>query len=151
MFRIGSSLPAAVTNRYRFVREIGKGGEGVVYEATPKGPGGTEAVAVKVISENNFDRCRAMMGIWQGLTHPYVVSPRWVFLDDFKKQCITEMELLSIDLCDHVNEKGVLPDREISEVNGHLASALSFLHQRGIAISSQRMFSFVTILPSSET
>lgn len=99
---IVSSLPANVTNRYRFIAEIGNGGEGGVYKVAPTRPGAAEAVAVKVIRGNSFDRCQEMLDIWRDLTYPYVVSLRWAYYDSIERQCIIEMELLSIDLCNYI-------------------------------------------------
>lgn len=133
MARIRSSLPPDLTNRYRVLEELGHGGEGVVYKATPKRPGKTEAVAVKVVEGGSFERCREMLDIWGDLTHPYVVFPRSAHLDKTNRRCIIEMELLRTDLCDLTINKGALPDQTVAKVTYHLASALSFLHEQGIA------------------
>ena len=139
-------LPESGTpdNRLVFQRKIGQGAEGIVYVAVPTGTSDgssssglarqyREPVAVKVVTGHAFERCRATRHLWPSLVHPNVVYPRSAYFDNANSRCFVEMELLSSDLLDDLQSKGILGDVRASQVAGFLASALNHLHGQGVA------------------
>ena len=90
-------------------------------------------VAVKVMSGQAYERCRATRSLWPGLVHPNIVFPRKGCFDDTNGRCFVEMELCETDLLDMVVRGGALRDSRASVFAGQLASALQHLHGQGIA------------------
>lgn len=135
-------------SRFLFQRKLGQGAEGTVYLAVPsrrvlgsmtepqvrpRQRHKPRPVAVKVVTGQAFERCRATQGLWSSLVHPNVVFPREVWFDNANGHCFVEMELCDTDLLDMAIYQGALSDARAAVFTGHLASALRHLHSKGIA------------------
>ena len=121
--------------RYLIVRELGRGGSGVVYEADD--PSLMRRVAVKVLLAGTFARAqdverflREARAVAQ-LDHPDIVtilefdrdgSGAWFAMDFIKGPTLLE----------HIRTGGALPWRQAVEIAARLARALHHAHEHGL-------------------
>ncbi|MEV7554745.1 serine/threonine-protein kinase [Amycolatopsis sp. NPDC089917] len=121
-------------DRYALVRELGRGGMGVVWLARDRVLG--RAVAVKQllagegghVASTRFIREARLAG---RLNNPRIVTVYDVFHQDGVPYVV--MELLDGDnLADHVERHGPLPAHRVAEIGLDLLSALTTAHTAGI-------------------
>lgn len=126
--------PGAI-GRYDVLREIGRGGVGVVYEA--RDPGLQRRVALKVLLAGNFARARDIERFLREaravaqLDHPHIV--RILEFDREDGSAWFAMEFVDgPTLLERIREKGPLPWREAVQIASQLARALAHAHDAGL-------------------
>ena len=125
-----------LANRYRVVREIGRGGMAIVYEAIDEKLDGF-VVAIKVLPPALAKRKEAVAKLKQealtamSLTHPNIVRVHG--FDDDVDVCFLVMEYLDGDNMDAaIIEQGALPLVEVLEIARGAVAGLSAAHARRI-------------------
>jgi serine/threonine protein kinase len=133
---MGSGVAFMQSLGYEFVRRLGKGTYGEVYQG--KAPGGVP-VAIKVML-HKLDQAEAQrelhsLELIRELRHPFLVSTQSFFIHD-EELCIV-MELADKSLRDRLKEckrsgqKG-MSKRELLRYMEQAADALDFLHERDL-------------------
>ena len=129
-------LPYCLDERFRLQRRIGKGGMGVVYEATDLQL--QRKVAVKVISQDRIsspdavERFRRESRVLAGFQHPNVVTLYDIGITS-QGQPFLVMELLSgITLRQELQRRKRLPIGEINNIVHQVCAALSAAHRRSL-------------------
>jgi eukaryotic-like serine/threonine-protein kinase len=124
--------------RYEIVREIGRGGMGVVYEA--RDPALDRTVAVKVIQPAGEDqaaraleeRFLAEARIAAALHHPGIVVVHDVGRDPATGALFIALELLEGPTLAEVGARGPLGWRSVLQIVGPVARALHHAHVHGV-------------------
>ncbi len=125
-----------LAGRYRVVREIGRGGMAIVYEANDEKLDGLK-VAIKVLPPALSKKSQAVAKLKQealtamSLTHPNIVRVHG--FDDDVDVCFLVMEFLNGENMDEiVLQRGALPLSEVLEVARGAVAGLSAAHERRI-------------------
>jgi tetratricopeptide (TPR) repeat protein len=108
--------------RYAIVRELGKGGQGRVYEAVLQGPGGfRRTVALKVLESGDALDREARIGGW--LRHENLV-------DVFEVGHADGIAFAAMEYCPDgtLAERAPLPGRAVVEVALQVCAALQYAH-----------------------
>lgn len=120
-------------NPYCLGRQLGAGVDGIVRICTDTFSG--QLYACKSVSKSNSDALLhihteiAMLEKLRG--HPNIITYHGHFEDD--EHVHMAMDLCEGgDLCEHLQEKGPLPEREAAQVMRVLLCALMFCHGRGV-------------------
>lgn len=128
-------LGGKTIDRYVIQRCIGRGGMAVVYEARDAESG--EPVALKMMSHRLIYEVGALARfhqeaeLAQSLQHPNIASLQRLF--PAYNTYFLVMELCDgIDLERLVGSRGALPEAQVRPILGQLASALDYLHGRGM-------------------
>lgn len=130
-----------IVGDYRIVRELGRGGMGVVFEAEQVSL--RRRVALKVLhphlawSARSIERFRREAAIASGLQHPAIVPihevGEWSGLHYFSMEFVDGQSLQQLG---HRERLGVRDDcsrvAEIAELIARVADALQFAHERGL-------------------
>ncbi|MGC1274046.1 MAG: serine/threonine-protein kinase [Planctomycetaceae bacterium] len=140
----GAAGPAAHSNdtddgclrlgKYRLIRELGRGGMGVVYEAWQEGV--NRPVAVKVISAGPFataeelKRFRTEAEAAANLSHPGLVPIYEVDVCDGRP--FYSMELVEGQSLADLAASGPVPYEKAAGLVASIAEALDYAHQRGV-------------------
>ena len=128
------SLTTALADRYRVVREIGRGGMATVYLADD--PKHHRQVAIKVFNADvaevlGKDRFLREIEVTAGLTHPHILP----LYDSGLTEGFAYYVMPFVEgqtLRDYLLEKGRLPLDEALRIVKGVADALSFAHRKGI-------------------
>jgi TolB-like protein/Tfp pilus assembly protein PilF/predicted Ser/Thr protein kinase len=119
---------------YDLLKEIGRGGQGVVYRARQKSLNRT--VALKVIgvghwaSEAHLRRFRLEAEAAASLNHPFIVP-----IHEIRERegcCYFSMNLVEGGQLDEVVRHGALPIRRAAELIAKLARTVHYAHEHGI-------------------
>src|SRR5438876_7817458 len=133
---LGSSPVAMPTDfdEYELLKEIGRGGQGVVYRARQKSLNRT--VALKVIGVGHWDteahlrRFRLEAEAAASLNHPFIVP-----IHEIRERngcCYFSMNLIEGGQLDEVVRREPIPIRRAAEVIAKLARTVHYAHQHGI-------------------
>ncbi|MDP8257677.1 MAG: serine/threonine-protein kinase [Candidatus Alcyoniella australis] len=120
--------------RYRIIKQIGRGGMGFVYQAQEIGL--ERYVAIKVfppqfaMDENLVQRFQAEVRIASSLDHPNIVPIYFVGQDEGLTFFVMKF-LAGRTLSQRVREKGPLPADAVINVAVQTLGALDFAHSRG--------------------
>jgi len=125
-------VPDALVGPYRLVRELGRGGMGIVFEAEDTRL--QRRVALKAVSPSTRDagdeRLRHEARAAAALVHPNIATI--YALDDIDGRAYIASELLEGETLRDVLARGPLPRDETLAIAHALASALEAAHARGI-------------------
>jgi serine/threonine-protein kinase len=132
------AVPPSTIGRYEIVREIGRGGMGVVYEA--RDPALDRTVAVKVIQPAGADqaaraleeRFLAEARIAAALQHPGIVVVHDVGRDPATGALFIALELLRGPTLADLGARGRLDWRSVLQVVAPVARALHHAHEHGV-------------------
>jgi len=132
---IVDGLGGKVLNGYRIVRTVGRGGMAVVYEAVEVATG--ERVALKMMSHRlvyqpgAHSRFEREARIVEPLTHPNIARMRGHF-PAFRTEFIVMEFCEGVTLADALVARGAFSEPDARRVLGQLATALVFVHERGV-------------------
>ena len=122
-------------DRYRILRNLGRGGMSVVYRAEDQQSG--ELVALKMMSYRLIYDSRALArfhqeaDLLQRLDHPNIA--KLIRLFPAYHTYFLVMELLEgADVQRIIDFRGALPEHEVRPILGQLALALEYIHNRGL-------------------
>ena len=125
-------VPGAMVGPYRLVRELGRGGMGIVFEAEDIRL--HRRVALKAVSpaarDAGDERLRQEARAAAALVHPHIATI--YALDEIDGHAYIASELLEGETLRNVLARGPLPREETLAVAHALASALEAAHARGI-------------------
>src|SRR5438552_1024384 len=133
MGSIPSSMPVEFED-YELLKEIGRGGQGVVYRARQKSLNRT--VALKVIgaghwaSEAHLKRFRLEAEAAASLEHPGIVPIHEVGERD--GSCYFSMKFVEGGQLDEVAKRQPIPIRRAVELMANVARTVHYAHQHGI-------------------
>jgi serine/threonine-protein kinase len=140
--------------RYEIVREIGRGGMGVVYEA--RDPALDRVVALKVIHSAGDGEAEALEGrflsearIAAGLQHPGIVVVHDVGHDTATGSLFIALELLRGQTLADIGASGPLGWRDVLQVVAPVARALHHAHVHGVVHRDIKPAN-ILVLPSGE-
>ena len=126
---------AVLRGRYEIVREIGRGGYSIVYQARDRDVGGDVAVKLLVPPPAGArlarERLRREVHAVRGLSHPNIVAV-FDLLDDDPWSFIVMEYVAGGDLHQRVRERGPLASDDAVRVGRDVAAALAAAHRRGI-------------------
>lgn len=128
-------LEARVSGQYQVVRELGRGGMGVVFLARDVAL--HRLVAVKVLrhefveSEDHRERFRREARLTARLSHPGIV-PVYTFGESDDLVYIVMKYVQGESLAERLRSAGRLPAREAARVLRDLAEALDYAHTQGM-------------------
>jgi predicted Ser/Thr protein kinase len=128
-------LGGKVLNGYQILGCIGRGGMAVVYEARELATG--ERVALKMMSHRlvyqpgAFSRFEREARIVQPLAHDNIARMKNHF-PAFRTEFIVMEFCEGATLAEHLSRHGAFPEDQAKRVLGQLASALQFVHDRGV-------------------
>jgi hypothetical protein len=128
-------LGGKVLNGYRILSCVGRGGMAVVYEATELASG--DRVALKMMSHRlvfqpgAFSRFEREARIVEPLEHPNIARLRGHF-PAFRTEFIVMEFCEGATLGDLLVGHGPFPETETRRILGQLATALTFVHERGV-------------------
>jgi hypothetical protein len=126
---------ALLRDRYEIVREIGRGGYSIVYQARDRDVGGDVAVKLLVpppaTAHLARERLRREVHAVRGLSHPNIVAV-YDLLDEGPWSFIVMEYVAGNDLHVRVRDRGPLPADEAVRVGRDVAAALGAAHRRGI-------------------
>jgi hypothetical protein len=121
--------------RYEIVREIGRGGYSIVYQARDRDVGGDVAVKLLVpppaTAHLARERLRREVHAVRGLSHPNIVAV-YDLLDEEPWSFIVMEYVAGSDLHVRVRDRGPLSADEAVRVGRDVAAALGAAHRRGI-------------------
>ena len=121
--------------RFEIVRELGRGGYSVVYQARDHAVGNDVAVKVLVpppISAHEArERMRREVQAIRGLRHPNLVGVH-DFYDDGVLSFVVMDLIDGSDLATRIGAQGPLDSRKVGAMAGTLAGALAVAHRAGI-------------------
>ncbi len=134
MHDLAPSLRAALADRYEFIREIGRGGMAVVYEARDHKH--NRSVAVKVLRADlsavlGADRFLQEIEIAAGLTHPHILALH----DSGECDGFLYYVMPYVDgesLRDRLAGGTTLPLEDAWEIAREVAGALAYAHRSGV-------------------
>ncbi len=132
----GLLAPGAVLRgRYEILREIGRGGYSIVYQARDRDVGGDVAVKLLVpppaIAHLARERLRREVHAVRGLSHANIVAV-YDLLDEEPWSFIVMEYVAGSDLHVRVRDRGPLSPEEVVRVGRDMAAALGAAHRRGI-------------------
>ena len=128
-------LGGKVLNGYRILSCVGRGGMAVVYEALELASG--ERVALKMMSHRlvfqpgAFSRFEREARIVEPLEHPNIARLRGHF-PAFRTEFIVMEFCDGATLGDLLTGHGPFPEDQARRILGQLATALTFVHERGV-------------------
>jgi protein kinase-like protein len=126
---------ALLRGRYEIVREIGRGGYSIVYQARDRDVGGNVAVKLLVpppaTAHLARERLRREVHAVRGLSHPNIVAV-YDLLDEESWSFIVMEYVAGSDLHVWVRDRGPLQADEAVRVGRNVAAALGAAHRRGI-------------------
>jgi serine/threonine protein kinase len=128
-------LGGKILNGYRIVRCVGRGGMAVVYEAMELASG--ERVALKMMSHRlvfqpgAFSRFEREARIVEPLDHPNIARLRGHF-PAFRTEFLVMEFCNGATLGDLLVGHGPFPEAQVRLILGQLATALTFVHERGV-------------------
>lgn len=128
-------LGGKVLNGYRVLGTVGRGGMAVVYEATELATG--ERVALKMMSHRlayqpgAASRFEREARIVEPLEHENIARMRGHF-PAFRTEFIVMEFCEGATLGDLLSRHGAFPEDQVKRILGQLASALQFVHERGV-------------------
>ena len=133
---IGSGSPPTEMEfeDYELLKEIGRGGQGVVYRARQKSL--NRIVALKIIgvggwaTEAHLKRFRLEAEAAASLNHPFIVP-----IHEIRERggyCYFSMNLIEDGQLDEVVKHGLMPVRRAAELIARLARTVHYAHQHGI-------------------
>lgn len=132
-----STVPHVLGGRYQLLREIDRGGMGVVWEADDSRLG--RRVAVKLLhaqfaSDPEFlERFRREARSAAALSHPNVVAVYDVGQDGAADTPYIVMELVTGEsLKQRIRRLGPMADQQVREVGAVVGRALDYAHRRGV-------------------
>ncbi len=132
------ALPApgkVLRGRYEILREIGRGGYSIVYQARDRDVGGEVALKLLVpppaTAHLARERLRREVHAVRGLSHANIVAV-YDLLDEEPWSFIVMEYVAGSDLHVRVRERGPLSVEEVVRVGRDIASALGAAHRRGI-------------------
>ena len=128
--------PGAVLHeRYEIMREIGRGGYSIVYQARDRVVGGDVAVKLLVPAPATAhlarERLRREVHAVRGLSHPNIVAV-YDLLEEEPWSFIVMEYVAGSDLHIRVRDRGPLPPDDAVRVGRDVAAALGAAHRRGI-------------------
>ena len=132
---IVDGLGGKVLNGYRIVRTVGRGGMAVVYEAVEVATG--ERVALKMMSHRlvyqpgAHSRFEREARIVEPLAHPNIARMRGHF-PAFRTEFIVMEFCEGVTLAEALVQRGAFSEPDARRVLGQLATALVFVHERGV-------------------
>lgn len=125
-------VPGAIVGPYRLVRELGRGGMGIVFEAEDTRL--HRRVALKAVSaaahDGGEERLRQEARAAAALVHPNIATV--YALDDIDGRAFIASELLDGETLREVLARGPIPRDETLAIAHALASALEVAHAAGI-------------------
>ena len=126
--------PGAVVGRFELVREIGRGGFGVVYEARDRELG--RSVAFKAIRAGTRVTLREERLLREAeaaarLSHPNIVTLFDVGRSEHGPYLV--LELLRGQTLAEMLEQGPVPEREALRIGAEVAKGLAHAHSQGVA------------------
>ena len=126
-----------IQDRYKIIREVGRGAFGTVYEATQLSM--DRRVAVKTLQKNMLSEQRLVKRFYlearaaSQLDHPNIVRIFDFGIDDGTKVPFIAMEFLDgSDLGDMIALTGAVPEPEACRLLAQVAKALVEAHEKGI-------------------
>lgn len=126
---------ALLRGRYEILREIGRGGYSIVYQARDRDVGGEVAVKLLVpppaTAHLARERLRREVHAVRGLSHPNIVAV-YDLLDEEPWSFIVMEYVAGSDLHVRVRDHGPLSSEEVVRVGRDMAAALGAAHRRGI-------------------
>jgi hypothetical protein len=126
---------ALLRGRYEIVREIGRGGYSIVYQARDRDVGGNVAVKLLVpppaTAHLARERLRREVHAVRGLSHPNIVAV-YDLLDEEPWSFIVMEYVAGSDLHIRVRDRGPLSAEETVRLGRDVAAALGAAHRRGI-------------------
>ncbi len=128
-------LEARVNGQYQVVRELGRGGMGVVFLARDVAL--HRAVAIKVLrhefveSEDHRERFRREARLTARLSHPGIV-PVYTFGESDDLVYIVMKYVQGESLAERLHSAGRLPAHEATQILFGLAEALDYAHREGM-------------------
>jgi eukaryotic-like serine/threonine-protein kinase len=132
---VGAAKAPARIAQYRLVRELGRGGMGVVYLAkrdTDQSYLAIKTIQPKVeITPRDLDRFLREASILEALDHPGIV--RFLESGEFEGQVYLAMEYVDgINLSTAIKRSGMLPIARASALICQLLEAIHYAHDRGV-------------------
>ncbi|MCI0713722.1 MAG: SUMF1/EgtB/PvdO family nonheme iron enzyme [Chloroflexi bacterium] len=131
--RVGEVL----AGRYTFVRKLGQGGNGEVWQATDPLPcGGTFDVAIKILKREVSDNPKRIkrfeheIGVARRLNNPHII--RTTHWDHIGAQFYAVMDYVKGETLRDFMQGRVFSDKETVHYLQQIAEALHFAHQQGI-------------------
>ena len=119
---------------YELVKEIGRGGQGVVYRARQKSLNRTVALKIIEVSDSTTEahlkRFRFEAEAAAGLNHPYIVPIHEIRERD--GYCYFSMNLVEGGQLDDVVRQQKISLRRTAELMAKIARTVHFAHERGI-------------------
>ncbi|KAH7297945.1 hypothetical protein KP509_25G020200 [Ceratopteris richardii] len=120
-------------NPYSFGRQLGSGVDGTVCVCTENATG--YQYACKSINRSNSAavlHAHAEIAMLERLCgHPNIIAYRDHFEDEDRLHIVMDL-CQGGDLCDHLQEKGPLPERDAARILRAVVSAVAFCHERGV-------------------
>ncbi|RLD59269.1 MAG: hypothetical protein DRJ01_11550, partial [Bacteroidetes bacterium] len=126
-----------IANRYRIIRELGKGGMGIVYlvEDTLKGNRleALKTIKKKIINENTIESFKKEFEVMARLRHPNLIQVYDFGFDENEDSYYITMEYVEgISLKDILQQKGTISGKKVFDIIISLCRTLEFIHSRGI-------------------
>ncbi|KAH7297946.1 hypothetical protein KP509_25G020300 [Ceratopteris richardii] len=120
-------------NPYSFARQLGSGVDGTVCVCTENATG--YQYACKTINRSNSAavlHAHAEIVMLERLSgHPNIITYRDHFEDEDKLHIVMDL-CEGGDLCDYLQEKGPLPEKDAARILRAVVSAVAFCHERGV-------------------
>jgi len=122
------------SEKYKLGKELGKGGFSIVYKCTYNLDGKAYAVTVidKEALKEDIKLLQREVEIMKKVDHPNILKLHEIYEDESRVFIV--MELVSgSELFDRIVEKGYYNERYSKNIIKQILSAVSYLHQQGIA------------------
>lgn len=127
------SRPALLDGRYQLLKEIGRGGIGVLWEGQQEPLG--RAVAVKFLrghAKKQRDKLLAEAQAVARIEHPHIVKVYDVGTDGDGSPYVVMELLRGPSLAAHIDQRGPLSSEETARIALQLCEALTAAHQQGL-------------------
>jgi serine/threonine protein kinase len=130
-----TNIVSALESRYQVLKELGRGGMGIVFQAHDKQL--NEAVAIKILSPllsndaEAVERLRREVSAARRITHINVI--RIHDISETKGLQYVSMEFFNgRSLKDYIRSRGVLPQQEALDISLQIADGLEAAHRQGV-------------------
>lgn len=131
--------------RYRIVKQIGSGGQGIAYKAVECDASGQAAGTVvlkefilpsqsgKNVQQRTLESVEREANLLKSIDHPHVVKLRDLFVEDFRCYLVLE-HAQGKSLRSLINEEGPMGSSDVRSMAIHLCSIIEHLHNMTPAV-----------------